>query len=190
MINELGLKFKRLKTLNPRANCNAAIIQRQQFALLLLGHMMEGKRIINVDESALGQGVYIRKAWCKGGKPAGHSIKPFGMRLSLLAAIDTDGRTYFAISQATTDARMFGTFMQRLTAILDFEDPAWRDYTIILLDGASYHIRGEALNAMAALRMPVVFAGPYAYDASPCEKLFAHLKVGDINPEDVKTGKR
>lgn len=71
MVYELGFKFKRLKTINPRANCNAAMIQRQQFALLLLGQMMEGKRIINIDESALGQGLYIRRAWCKGGEPVG-----------------------------------------------------------------------------------------------------------------------
>lgn len=61
---ELGLKFKRMRTVNPRANCNAAMIQRQQFALLLLGQMMEGKRVINVDESAIGQGLFVRNAWC------------------------------------------------------------------------------------------------------------------------------
>ena len=80
--------------------------------------------------------------------------------------------------------------MVRLMGILDAEDPDWRDHTIILLDGASYHIRADALKAMAALSVPVVFAGPYAYDGSPCEKLFAHLKVGDLNPGGIKTGKR
>ena len=80
--------------------------------------------------------------------------------------------------------------MHRLTAILDGEDPDWREHTIILLDGASYHIRADAMKAMAALRLPIVYAGPYAYDGSPCEKLFAHLKVGDINPDAIKTGKR
>ena len=68
---ELGLKFKRMRTVNPRANSNAAMIQRQQFALELLGQMMEGKRVINVDESALGQGLFVRNAWCKAGERAG-----------------------------------------------------------------------------------------------------------------------
>ena len=43
---------------------------------------------------------------------------------------------------------------------------------------------------MAALEVPTMLAGPYGYDASPCEKLFAHLKVGDLNPADIATGKR
>ena len=107
-----------------------------------------------------------------------------------MAAIDTDGLTYFAISQSTTDQRVFGAFMVRLSTILDSEDPDWREHTIILLDGASYHVRGDAMKAMGALKIPVVFAGPYAYDGSPAEKLFAHLKVGDLNPACIKTGKR
>ena len=54
MANNLGLKFKRLKKVDVRANCNQALIQRQQFAMTLIGLLLEGKRIINVDESAIG----------------------------------------------------------------------------------------------------------------------------------------
>ena len=70
---------------------------------MLLDGLIQGKRVINVDESALGQGLFVRKAWFRAGERGGTSVKPFGQRLSLLAAIDTDGLTYFAISQSTTD---------------------------------------------------------------------------------------
>ena len=73
---------------------------------------------------------------------------------------------------------------------MDHEDPDWRKYTVIVIDGASYHKRVEALRAMAALRLPILIAGPYAFDSSPCEKLFSYLKVGDLNPGEIKTGKR
>ena len=43
---------------------------------------------------------------------------------------------------------------------------------------------------MTALDIPVMLTGPYGYDASPCETLFAHLKLGDLNPDDVQSGKR
>ena len=114
MARNLGLKFKRLKTINVRANCKQALIQRQQFALTLISLMLEGKRVINVDESAVGQGVYYRSSWGVTGEPIAQNVKPFGQRLSLLAAIDTDGLTYFALSQSATDARVFGTFLLRL----------------------------------------------------------------------------
>ena len=122
MISELGLRFKCLKAINPRTNCDRAMIQRQQYALFLLNEMLEGKRIINIDESAVGQGVFVKKGWTVGNTPAKHSVKPFGYRLSLIAALDTDGKLYFAVSQANTDSRSFGAFLHSLVHILDHED--------------------------------------------------------------------
>ena len=158
--------------------------------MMLIGLLLEGKRIINVDESAIGQGVFYRSGWGLAGSTISQNVKPFGQRLSLLAAVDTDGLTYFALSQSNTDARVFGAFLFRLAACLDAEDPDWRSYTVIMLDGASYHVNDEARRALAALAIPAVFAGPYGYDGSPAEKLFAHLKVGDINPACLKTGRK
>ena len=90
MASNLGLKFKRLKKVDVRANCNQALIQRQQFAMTLIGLLLEGKRVINVDESAIGQGVYYRSGWSLAGITASQNVKPFGQRLSLLAAVQHD----------------------------------------------------------------------------------------------------
>ena len=38
--------------------------------------------------------------------------------------------------------------------------------------------------------IPTLLAGPYGYDGSACEKPFAQLKVGDLNPADIASGKR
>jgi len=35
-----------------------------------------------------------------------------------------------------------------------------------------------------------MYTGPRCYDSSPCEKLWAHLKVKDLNPHNIPTGKR
>ena len=74
--------------------------------------------------------------------------------------------------------------------LLDTEDQDWRERTILVLDGASIHRSEETRRAMAALRIPAMIAGPYGFDGSPAEKLFSLLKVGDINPWMIKTGKR
>ena len=60
--------------------------------------MLAGKRIINIDESAMGQGMFVRQSWAMGGRKNTHQIKPFGHRLSLVAAVDSLGQTYFAVS--------------------------------------------------------------------------------------------
>ena len=35
-----------------------------------------------------------------------------------------------------------------------------------------------------------MYSAPYSYDAAPIETLFAHLKLGDLNPTREPTGKR
>ena len=104
--------------------------------------------------------------------------------------MDTAGQVYFAVSQSTVDSEVFKAFMLRLAAILDFEDPDWRANTVIIADNAGYHRSADTLEALQVLDVPVLATGPYGYDASPCEKLFAHLKVGDLNPADIASGKR
>ena len=61
---------------------------------------------------------------------------------------------------------------------------------MLLLDGAQYHLSAEIKNHLGVLEFPVIFTGPRSYDAAPCELLFAQLKSTDINPSDLKTGKR
>ncbi len=88
------------------------------------------------------------------------------------------------------DSAVFSAFLVRLVAILDAEDWDWRSSTVVVLDNAKYHTSEETMEALQALRVPILFAGPYGYDGSPCEKLFANFKYGDINPGNIATGKR
>ena len=73
---------------------------------------------------------------------------------------------------------------------LDQEDAEWRSNTVLLLDNAPYHTSDSTLRLMHGLQIPVLFTGPYSYDASPIELLFAAFKSCDLNPRHMATGKR
>ena len=60
--------------------------------------MLSGKRVINIDESTMGQAAFVRKSWQRRGVRNANIAKPFSYRLSLIAAVDTHGQVYFAIS--------------------------------------------------------------------------------------------
>ena len=47
-------------------------------------------------------------------------------RLSVLAAIDTDGRIYFALSHAMTDGDTMSLFLRHLLRQYDVDMPDWR----------------------------------------------------------------
>ena len=72
---------------------------------------------------------------------------------------------------------------------LDREDVDWREKTVILFDNASYHTSDNTLRMMEGLNIPIIFTGPYSYDAAPIELLFAAFKADDVNPQHVSLGK-
>jgi transposase len=61
----------------------------------------------------------------------------------MIAAIDTDGNIYTALTQVNTDSEVVIAFLSRLTMILTARDNAWRYSTILVLDGAAYHKSAE-----------------------------------------------
>ena len=81
-------------------------------------------------------------------------------------------------------------FLIHLVKVLDIERPSWRDDTILLLDGARYHVGSRVREYMRKLELEVIWSAPYSYSAAPIETLFSTLKFGELNPDKLSTGKR
>ena len=81
-------------------------------------------------------------------------------------------------------------FLRHLTAELDKDSPGWQEDSIILLDNAPYHTGEEIKSYMLKMELPVMYTAPYSFSSSPIETLFAHLKLGELNPAHEPTGKR
>jgi len=63
----------------------------------------------------------------------------------MIAAIDTKGEVFVSLTQANTDTNVMLMFLSRLATRLTQLQPNWRDNTVILLDGASYHRSQETI---------------------------------------------
>ena len=84
-----------------------------------------GKRIINVDESWINQTRFHRRIWVPSDSPGTITDKQVSPRISLLAAIDTNGRIWYSLTQANTDADVMTMFLRYLSKQLDIESPGW-----------------------------------------------------------------
>ena len=80
-------------------------------------------------------------------------------------------------------------FAQRLDSTLRKEDPHYKDNTVMLLDGASYHIDKRSLAFMKSLGWDVIISAPYSYDAAAIELYFGQVKSTDLNPGELSAGK-
>ena len=88
---DLGLSYLKTKKLNSKANSVKALAQRQQYALTLLSILERGKRVINIDETWLNETSFVRRVWAKKGGHGNLQLNTVSPRLSLIAALDTNG---------------------------------------------------------------------------------------------------
>jgi hypothetical protein len=184
----LGLKFKKIKKIPFRGNSEKNLVLRQQFAMKMLELLESGKRVLNIDESWMTSTNFKRSKWREHGTTNSMPEKHMSARVAIIAAVDTEGDVYVSLNQVNTDIPMMKLFISKLAIQLDYDRPQWREDTVFLLDGASYHISDEVQQQLSGLGIPVIFTGPYSYDACPIELLFSQLKSTELNPEGLPTG--
>ena len=64
-------------------------------------------------------------------------------KVNAIAALDTDGKVYLALTQVNTDSNVMLAFLSRLSITLTSEGGDWRSSTVFVFDGAPYHKSNE-----------------------------------------------
>ena len=98
MRNHMLMKYKKVKVISFQANSPKNLILRRQFAETFLMLDLYGKRIINVDETWVGETDFRRRRWTFTHQSDSVPKKQVQPRISLIAALDTKGRVYQAAS--------------------------------------------------------------------------------------------
>ena len=132
MRDKMKLGYRLAKTIPVYNNTERCLVLRQQYALRMLPLLDSGcftsppaQYIINIDESWLNGTRFVRRVWAPSGEPATVPDRQVAPRISIIAALDTEGRIWFALTQANTDADIMTTFIRRLMKRLDRERPGW-----------------------------------------------------------------
>lgn len=146
MRKEMNCGYRIARTVPIQSNSERCLILRQQYAMIMLPLLEAGcfssppsQYIINIDESWLNGTRFVRRIWAPSGSSATITDKQVSPRISLIIALDTEGRLWYALTQANTDGDVMTLFMRKLTERLDRERPGWQENTTILLDGAPWH---------------------------------------------------
>ena len=90
--------YRLAKTVPIQGNSERCLVLRQQYALRLLPLLESGKRIINVDESWINQTRFLRRMWVPSDAAGSITDKQVAPRISLLVALDTDGKMWCALT--------------------------------------------------------------------------------------------
>ena len=107
--------------------------------MAFLGLDFSNTVILNVDESWIPLSDHRFMKWSELGRPNSVAKKAVAPRISLIAALDSEGNTYASMTQVNTDGKVMCIYIRELVKVLDNERKGWRKNTIMLVDGASYH---------------------------------------------------
>ena len=97
----------------------------------MLELLEQGFKIINVDESWINELDFQRRKWHERTESNSLPNKTVFPRLSLLAAIDTEGRVFMALTTVNTTSEVVCLFVRKLVDALEQEDPSFRENTVL-----------------------------------------------------------
>lgn len=94
-------------------------------------------------------------------------------RLSIIEGVSNREELFYSISKRNTNLDSFYLFMGQLRKHLDRLYQNWQADTVILLDGAKYHISIKMQIKLKEMGFSLIYSEPYSYDAAPCELFFS-----------------
>ena len=89
--NTFNMRYRVLKKVEYRGNSERCLVTRMHYAKKVLELLKSGVRIVNIDETWLPHFDYRSKKWRQRGEQNTVSYKPLSHRVSMIAALDTDG---------------------------------------------------------------------------------------------------
>ena len=186
----LEMGYSKINKVPMTANSEVNLILRQRAAIEFLHLYQKRTRMIVIDETWIGETNFRRRLWQKKKhkiSQKGPSVRP---RITMIAALDNNCEVYLSLLQANSDSETMTLYLKELVWVLDQENEQWRKNTVLVMDGAPYHMSKETRVAMSDLNIPLLFFGPYSYLLSPCELFFSLFKSVNINPEGAPVGKK
>ena len=106
--------WRQARTVPIQGNSERRLVLSQQYAMQILPLLESKRRIINVDESWLNQTRWCRRLWVPPDAPCTVTDKTVNPRLSVIAALDTEGNVWCSLTQANTDSDVMTAFLQYL----------------------------------------------------------------------------
>ena len=125
------MRFHKVKRVAFKGNSERSLVVRQQCAKKMLELLERGTRIVNVDESWVNELDFARRKWHRRGESNSLPRGTVSPRLSVLAAIDTDGRVFMALSTSNTTSEVVCLFVSQLVELLEEEVPGFRENTVL-----------------------------------------------------------
>ena len=98
MKEELGMSFRKIKTVSLHSNSEKNLVLRQRWALEFLAQARKKKVFLNVDETWLGMTDFRRMKWQVPGTTNSVAKLEVAPRVTMILGLDTLGNIYVSLA--------------------------------------------------------------------------------------------
>ena len=119
------MSYRMIKYQPTHLNSLRSKVLRSMYSQEILKALDADKRLINIDESWIDELTPKKKRYFLPGAPSTIATRKMGNHTSVIAAIDTNGNSYFTVLHGNVDSDVFSLFVTWLVKILDVEDVNW-----------------------------------------------------------------
>ena len=116
MKTTLGLKYRRLKPVKETHNHPLVLTERKNASEIMISLIRDGRVLVNIDETVISQTTFHSKVWSSGKEGFAPKENRWRDSLKLIAAIDTEGRLFYSVSENNSNMQMFSTFLRQLVS--------------------------------------------------------------------------
>ena len=137
-------------------------------------------RIINIDEAVLHYTDHRKRGWMLKGQQ-NKVLSVVKLRaINLIAALTSEGEFLFTVNCGNTNTHSYSLFIMKLVQHLDKQDADWRMRTVLMMDNVGFHRAQTMMALYSALKVPVLFLGPYHFRMAPVEMAFNYVKSHEM----------
>jgi hypothetical protein len=180
------MSYRKVDVVGKHYDDHKNLLKRQMAAAEYIKLLKCEREVINVGESIIRSTDHRARGWVRQGKQVFVSIALRLIHISMIGAISSQERTFFAINHGKNTSLTFSLFMLNLVQELDGLDKEWRKITTILVDNASIHRAKSTKAIFEAFGLPIMYLAPYSFKSAAVEKLFSIVKNRDLNPVVVR----
>lgn len=123
MKEELGMSYRKIKTVSLHSNSEKNLILRQRYTIEFLAQARKKRVFLNIDETWLGMSDFRRMKWQAPGTTNSVAKLEVQPRITMILGLDTLGNVYVALAQANSNSQMMELFFRDLATRLDQQRP-------------------------------------------------------------------
>ena len=112
MSKEMDMSYARIKNISLHGNSPNNLIMRQRFAIKMLALTNKKTIFLNMDETWLDASDYRRMKWKAKDSTNSMPIVQLAPRISMLVAIDTNGKIYLSLVQSNSNVQVMEIFFR------------------------------------------------------------------------------